>query len=166
MRIFPTWKTVTLGTHLRVEEYKAALHKQSIGIVAPVDDIVLATQEYPVELAYLTGLDVQLGGEIHRKDVYLMAKIFGLEVCPEEVALALPLLLAEEDRERIPFMIATDPRITTGGNPYVSNEKEREELFCIVAGQCGERMRIQSIIGSGECTFATPWVFMRGPRAI
>ncbi|MBI4692031.1 MAG: hypothetical protein HY773_01110 [Candidatus Terrybacteria bacterium] len=99
---FPVWKTVTLGIHKSVDEYRKALEANGFKIGNWGDDILgksaftVSSEETEVELVKMTVAELGFKDSATRKDIYERAIEFGLKLCPNEVGPALRLQYTDQ----------------------------------------------------------------------
>ncbi len=123
--VFPTWKTITLGTgRTSPDDFRKALSEGSFRVGDWGNDILgrlpspTYDEETEVELVAVSVADLGFPDRAHRRDIYERAQERGLSLCPPEVG--PELRLAYPDQPRGGWLhVGMEPISDSGGYPHV-----------------------------------------------
>jgi len=160
---FPTWKTIDLGRCSSVQGYceafKQGYHCSVGGYRAPkiimASDIVISQNCTRIELVNVSNVDLGLK-KATRSGVYKRAKMFGLDLCPNEVGFVLRMEYREQpDGEELliamkPIKLDGDADIFTLTNHRPPEWDHNVYLLDVVSAHAG-------LVHEAD----TRWVFMR-----
>jgi hypothetical protein len=93
--VFPTWKTITLGTHQTPDSLGIALRSAGFKITDACEkilkEVALAPTRTEVQLVNISLGDLGFQGGVHRIETYSRGMELGLELVPAEVGPQLRL---------------------------------------------------------------------------
>ncbi len=121
---FPTWRTVTIGTHKTVEELKTAIKQAGCYISDWADDILgkkaftLSSEKTEFELVKISVAELGFKNGATLKDIYAKALELGLDKCPAEVGPQLRLQYDDQPKGEW-LLIAMEPISDSDGDPLV-----------------------------------------------
>jgi len=155
---FPTWKTITLGTHKSVADLRTALEQGNFKVGDWASQILakvtLASQETTIELVRVTG--AQLGQTANETlgQICVRAKKYGLARCPAEVG---PQLRHQYNDQPIGEVVwvAMDSIAGSYGSPRV---------FCVERDEDDQWLRTNDADPGCVWDPGGGWVFVRGKQ--
>jgi hypothetical protein len=123
-RVFPIWKTITLGTHKNAEALRNALKQAGYRVSSRAEDVMskpafsLAPQEITIQLA--TATVVELGFTVATRYDAICARIkeLGYSLCPAEVGPQLRLQYPDQPMGEW-LTVAMEPITASDGGPLV-----------------------------------------------
>jgi len=124
-RVFPAWKTITLGTSLRTaDEFRGALKSNGFHIGDWGNDILdkpaftTAPKETEVDLVVVSVAELGFKNGATRLEIYERSQELGLELCPAEVGPQLRLQYKDQPRGEW-LLIGMEPITDSDGHPSV-----------------------------------------------
>lgn len=128
---FPIWKTISIGTHARIDELKDAILSSGFRIGDWANDVLgepnftVASEEKKIDLVRITPKDLGFKEGAYREDIYNRALELGLKLCPLEVGPQLRLQYIDQPRLE---------SLQIGMEPQVDSEGHRSEFRVVHGG--------------------------------
>jgi hypothetical protein len=119
-RTFPTWKTIKLGTHKKVNDLKKAITEISdwANDMMDKESFTLASAETEVDLVVLSVAELGFTSSTKYSDICARALQLGLQLCPAEVGPQLRLQYANQPKGEL-LRIAMEPITVSVGGPLI-----------------------------------------------
>lgn len=121
-KVWKTWKTIQLGTGLQTaDDFRKEVVKAGMKIGDWANDILgkpaftATTSETEVELVVASVAELGFKDGATRKDIYVRAQEFGLDLCPPEVGPQLRLQYTDQPKGEW-LVIAMEPITGSDGN--------------------------------------------------
>ena len=121
---FPTWKTITLGTHRTVGDLHTALKQGGNEVNGWAKDIMskpaftLAEEEHELQLVKVTVKELGFTDRTRFDRICDRAQELGLKLCPAEVGPQMRLQYADQTNPEY-LVIAMEAITDSGGGPHV-----------------------------------------------
>ena len=132
---FPTWRTITLGTHKSASALLTALGSTGYRVSDWARDLMnqsaftLAKKKVEVNLVRVTVKELGFPKGATRKEIYDRAAELGLKLCPAEVGPALRLAYTDQPMGEW-LLIAMNPITDSGGFPRLFRvDHDRDGLW-------------------------------------
>jgi hypothetical protein len=124
-KVWKTWKTIKLGTGLQTaDDFRKAVKSAGMKIGDWANDILgkpaftATTSETEVELVVASVAELGFKDGATRKDIYIRAQEFGLDLCPPEVGPQLRLQYTDQSKGEW-LVIAMEPITDSVGDLYL-----------------------------------------------
>jgi hypothetical protein len=121
-KVFPTWKTIKLGCGLQTaDDFRKKVMEVGMKIGDWANDILgnpaftATTSETEVELVIASVAELGFKDGATRKDIYVRAQEFGLDLCPPEVGPQLRLQYTDQPKGEW-LVIAMEPITDSDGD--------------------------------------------------